>query len=252
MAAKITPDQFENVQIKNFYYFEELPSTMTVARELALAGCPSLTVVLAETQTQGRGRINRLWHSQAGGLYFTLIVRTGLPLHQCSLFNFLASVVLVRVIKQQYDLSVSVKWPNDLLFGMRKLAGMLSEVITPKDQPPIVSIGIGLNVNNNPALNEPAAISLKEILGKPLLRAVLLEAFINEFESALSSFDAAAILQEWRACTITLNREVIIETIRGTHKGLAVDIDDYGALVLQMQDGSLKTVSHGDCFIFSG
>jgi BirA family transcriptional regulator, biotin operon repressor / biotin---[acetyl-CoA-carboxylase] ligase len=244
----LSDDNFEDTKI-NLHYFKEVTSTMEVARKLAMADCPTMTVVLADTQTKGRGRLKRSWHSQAGGLYFTVILRPGLPLQQCSLLNFLASVVLTHVIKQQCDLSVAVKWPNDILFGTRKLAGMLSELITPKNQAAIFNIGIGLNVNNTPSQDEPSAISLKEILGRPISRRLIIEKFMSGLEKNLDPFDANHVLSEWKAHAITLNRQVTIETIQGTYQGLAVDIDKDGALILQMENGSLKTVFHGDCFI---
>lgn len=244
----ISDTNFENSKI-NLHYFKEVTSTMTIARKLAMEACPNMTVVLADIQTKGRGRMKRVWQSEAGGLYFTVIVRTDLPLNKCSLLNFLASVVLTRVIQQHCDLKISVKWPNDILFGSRKLAGMLSELITPPHQVAAVNIGIGLNVNNTPSQIEPTAISLKEILGQPVSRRMLLEAFTGEFEKQLDPFDTDRILSEWKTHTTTLHKRVIIETLHGTYEGIAVDIDPNGALILKRDDGSLKTVSHGDCFI---
>lgn len=241
-------DNFEHMKF-DLHYFKEVTSTMTIARKLAMEDCAAITVVLADTQTEGRGRMDRSWHSKAGGLYFTVMVPTQLPLQDCSLLNFLTSVVLTRVIKKLCNLSVAVKWPNDVFFGTRKLAGMLSELVTPEGQSNIVNIGVGLNVNNTPSQDEPIAISLKEILGKQVSRRKLLEAFMVDFEKKLGAFDPNAILSEWKTHTMTLNRQVRIETLHGTFHGLAIDIDANGALILKMKDGSLKTVSHGDCFL---
>ncbi len=236
-------------RMATIHYFQEISSTMSVARTLALNACPHMTVVIAETQTQGRGRLARVWRSHAGGLYFTLVLRPQIPLEHCHFLNFLASVVLTRVIKAHCGIAIGVKWPNDVLFGHRKLSGMLSELITPPDAPPIVNIGIGLNVNNEPSEEEPMAVSLREILGRPVMRQQLLSEFLNEFEYRAASINIQNILSEWKKYTITLNRQVVIETVHGVYEGMAVDIDHEGALVLQTADGSLKTVSHGDCFL---
>jgi BirA family transcriptional regulator, biotin operon repressor / biotin---[acetyl-CoA-carboxylase] ligase len=231
------------------YYFPEIDSTMTAARTLARSGCPAFTVVVAECQTLGRGRLKRTWHSMEGGLYFTLVLRPALRPEDSGQINFLASVTLATVLREYCGIDAGVKWPNDILVGNRKIAGMLSEQETDGAQVHYVNIGIGLNVNNDPSPVEPSAVSLKELVGKPVLRAPLLNLFLDELERNLEKMSWEETLWAWRKMTVTLNRRVKIATARETVEGIAKDIDGTGALILQLADGSQKKIVYGDCFI---
>ena len=234
------------------HYFPEIDSTMTVARKMARMGCPPFTVVVAERQTLGRGRLNRTWHSPDGGLYFTLVLRPSLRPEDSGQVNFLTSIVLARVLQAHCGIEAGVKWPNDILVEDRKIAGMLSEQETDGTRVHYVNIGIGLNVNNDPTPVEPTATSLKKLLGKPVLRAPLLNRFIDELERSIEQMSWEETLDVWRKLAVTLNRQVRIVTTRETVEGMAMDIDSTGALILQLADGTQKRIVYGDCFIRPG
>ncbi|MBL0712880.1 MAG: biotin--[acetyl-CoA-carboxylase] ligase [Desulfosarcina sp.] len=225
----------------------EIDSTMNAARALARQGCPEFTVVTADRQTQGRGRMRRSWHSADGGLYFTVVLRPELPAALGPLVTFAAGVVWGQVLSEEYGLPVGLKWPNDMLVEERKVSGMLSEMETRGDMVNFVNIGIGLNVNNDPTPTEPGAVSLKQLVGKPLSRRVLLTRFLDRFERRVDG-RLADVIEEWKHRTVTLNRPVRIQTIHETISGIARDVDDSGALILEQPDGSLQRVVHGDCF----
>jgi BirA family biotin operon repressor/biotin-[acetyl-CoA-carboxylase] ligase len=230
------------------HYHQELSSTMDEAKALAFAGCPDFTTVLAERQTSGRGRLQRVWQSARGGLYFTLVLRPNFPPRLSFRVNFAASVVLAKVLQGMFDIDARVKWPNDILVGERKLSGMLSELETDGEAIAFVNLGIGINVNNDPEIVEPNAISMKELLGKPTSRQALLARFLDDFEDRLHHHPLDDIITEWKEYTLTLNRQVKIVTINGQFEGFARDVDESGALVLELADGSLKKVIYGDCF----
>ncbi len=226
----------------------EIDSTMNAARELAREGCPSFTVVTAERQHQGRGRMQRTWHSSDGGLYFTIVLRPQLPAALSALATFAAGVVWAQVLSEDYGLSVGLKWPNDLLAGERKLSGLLAEMETRGDMVNFVNIGVGLNVNNEAARYEPRAIALKEIVGRPLSRRNLLTRFLDRFEPRMKANSLEGVIAQWKALSTTLGRPVVIQTVQGSFAGTARDVDETGALMLEQPDGTLRRVVHGDCF----
>jgi BirA family biotin operon repressor/biotin-[acetyl-CoA-carboxylase] ligase len=231
------------------HYFSEVSSTMDIARDMARKGAPHLTVVIAGRQTSGRGRLRRSWHSSDGGLYFTLILRPDIPLQWCSRVNFAASLALCRVIRKLTGLNAAVKWPNDLLVEGGKLSGMLSEMEAVAEMVSFVTVGIGINVNNDPTAVEPNACSLMQLLGKPVSRKEILARFLHELQTYLDGSDVNLenVVLEWKEMTCTLGRNVSVITPQETSTGLALDIDSAGALILKLADGSLKKVLYGDC-----
>ncbi len=229
-------------------YYEELTSTMDVAKDLARKGCPDFTTVIAGRQASGRGRLKREWHSDKGGLYFTVVLRPDLPPVLSFRVSFLASLTLARVLNEMFGVDVRVKWPNDLLVDERKICGMLSELEAEADRVAFINVGIGINVNNDPSAIEPAATSLKAILGRRISIKDILARYLDAFEQRMKTAALDRVIEEWKACTVTLDREVRVVTTRDVFTGKAVDIDDNGALVLKCDDGSLQKVLYGDCF----
>ena len=163
-----------------FTYYPEVSSTMDIARKLARGGCPALTVVAAERQTLGRGRLQRHWHSEAGGLYFTVVMRPNVAPMVSLRVNFCASLVMALTLQQLYGIHAAVKWPNDILVSDRKLAGMLSEMEAETDRVAYVNVGIGLNVNNDPSPAAPGAVTLKELMGHPVSRKAILATYLDD------------------------------------------------------------------------
>ena len=148
----------------NILYYPEVSSTMDTAKDLARKNCPDFTVVVAGRQTRGRGRLKRQWLSDDGGLYFTMVLRPDIPVLMSSRVNFLASLTLARVLRELFQIDAAVKWPNDILVDDHKISGMLSELEAETDRVLFISIGMGINVNNDPSEVEPGASSLKKII----------------------------------------------------------------------------------------
>jgi len=232
----------------NILYYPEVSSTMDTAKELARKDCPDFTVVVAGRQTRGRGRLRRQWLSDDGGLYFTMVLRPDIPVLLSSRVNFLASLTLARVLRELFQIDAAVKWPNDILVDGHKISGMLSELEAETDRVLFISIGMGINVNNDPSGAEPAASSLKKITGREISKKMLLARFLAEFEECIKRADFENVISEWKRYTVTLNRRVKIVTHKEVSEGLAVDVEQDGALILELADGTRKKIVYGDCF----
>ena len=229
------------------HYFPEVSSTMDIARDMARKGAPHLTVVIAGRQTCGRGRLRRVWHSDDGGLYMTVILRPDIPLQWCFRVNFAASLTLCRMLRRETGVSAAVKWPNDILVNGKKLSGMLSEMEAEAGMVSFITVGIGINVNNDPTFLETAACSLKQLTGAPLSRRALLAAYLNELEDYLRHADSENTINDWKTMNCTIGKQVRVVSMQETSSGCAVDVDPSGALILKLADGSLKKILYGDC-----
>lgn len=229
-------------------YYPELPSTMAVAKELARNDCPDFTTVIAGRQTGGRGRLNRLWLSEEGGLYFTMVLRPDLPPVFSFRVSFLASLTLARLLRDLFQIDASVKWPNDILVNERKISGMLSELEAEADRLAFINIGLGINVNNDPSTVQPEATSIRKILGRKVSKKDILFRYLDAFENKIQTTDFDRVVQDWKQYTVTLNRDVRVVTNKKVITGRAVDVDDTGALILKCADGSLQKIIYGDCF----
>jgi BirA family biotin operon repressor/biotin-[acetyl-CoA-carboxylase] ligase len=230
------------------HYFEEIESTMDIAKNLARNDCPDFTVVIAGSQNRGRGRLKRTWLSSAGGLYFTIVLRPQMPPVLSSRVGFAAAMILAKTLRRRFDIEAVVKWPNDILVDGKKISGMLSEMEAEADMVSFINIGIGINVNNDPGKSEPMATSLRNILGRKIPKKPLLSGFLNEFESYINSSDLDLVVSEWKKYSVTLNSYVKIITGQEVSEGFALDVDENGALLLRLDNGSIKKILHGDCF----
>ncbi len=239
----------------HIHFFQKLSSTMDKAREMARTGARHLTVIVAEKQTKGRGRLNRTWLSSKGGLWFTIILKPDLPPVLSFRVNFAASLCLAKTLIKLFKINASIKWPNDILVNGKKLAGLLSEMETKADMISFVNIGIGLNVNNSPEEMEPNAVSIKNILNREVSRKKILTTFLDEFKLELAAIhdknlhgENKNIIDKWKKYTSTIGKQVTIETSGSISHGLAVDVDSSGALILQQENGTQKKIIYGDCF----
>jgi len=230
------------------HHYQTLPSTMDMARDLARKGAPDGSVVIAEVQKKGRGRMQRHWLSQRGGIYMTLILRPRIPAVSGFLLNFMTGTSLVETIREFTGIDARVKWPNDLLVGRKKLSGMIAEMETAADMITFVNIGIGINVNNNPSTEEKSATSIAQLLGYKIRRKELLYMFFDNLAARMEQMNLDTAVQDWKQYTMTIGREVEVVTLTDTTRGKAVDVDDSGALHVKLPDNTIKKVVYGDCF----
>ncbi len=232
----------------NLVYVPEVDSTQSLARHEAELGASEGTIVIAEAQTAGRGRFGRRWVSPAGvNLYFTVVLRPDADrLRRLSIITPLAVVRAVRIVT---GLEAKIKWPNDVLIGDKKLAGILIETVMAGDTVDFALLGIGVNVNLDVATYpEIASIatSLRTELGHEISRELLLLALFKELEQLYLETSAKSALDEWRSLLVTLGHEVKATTGNRVEEGVAEDVDASGDLILRRTNGSRVIIAAGD------
>ncbi len=232
----------------NIHYFDQLDSTMDTARQMARKGCPDFTVVIAGTQIQGRGRMDRSWVSQKGGLYLTLVLRPDIPAVMSPRVNFAASLVLAQTLRDTCGIDARVKWPNDILVHGQKISGMLSEMEAAEDRVAYINIGIGINMNNQPPPDLPTATSVRALKGEAVSRTNFLAEFLDRLEAKLHPQDFSRVIADWKSISATLGQQVRIVSRNEITEGKAMDVDPNGALIVETPDKTLKTIYYGDCF----
>ena len=242
----LLPFEFPGLEQK-IHYFSEIGSTMDAARELAKKGAGEGTIVLAEAQTHGRGRLGREWLSPKGGIYFTLILRPRISPANAPRINLMASVAVAVTIRKLFGLDAGLKWPNDVLIEGKKVCGILAEMDAETDVLNFVNLGIGINANTSIPRFEKTATSLKHATGKDISRKELLGALLLEIEHRQASLMEATLLEEWRKLSVTLDKDVRIVAPGEVIVGRAIDVDTTGALIIRQRNGSLKKAVAGDC-----
>ena len=242
----LLPFEFPGLEQK-IHYFSEIGSTMDAARELAKKGAGEGTIVIAEAQTHGRGRLGREWLSPKGGIYFTLILRPKISPANAPRINLMASLAVAVTIRKLFGLDAGLKWPNDVLIEGKKVCGILAEMDAETDVLNFVNLGIGINANTSIPRFEKTATSLKHATGKDISRKELLGALLVEIEHRQASLMEASLLEEWRKLSVTLGKDVRIVAPGEVIVGRAIDVDTTGALIIRERNGSLKKAVAGDC-----
>lgn len=228
----------------------ETASTNDVARAQGRRGARAGFVVAASRQNRGRGRLGRAWESPPhGGLYVSVLLRPDLAMVQAGQLTILSSVVARDAVEAISGLRPQIKWPNDLMVGGRKLAGLLIETEPVGARLAFAVIGIGINVRQGEDDFSPEvrglATSLYLATGQLYRRADLLVALLNAFAKWLGRpFSEAR--ESWVASSLTLGQRVALTTLRGTRYGQAVGLDASGALLLRDDSGEVELVTAGD------
>jgi BirA family biotin operon repressor/biotin-[acetyl-CoA-carboxylase] ligase len=233
---------------RDVIYHDTVKSTNDIAKELARRGGKEGTVVVAAEQSKGRGRLNRTWRSPRGGVFMSILLKPDLHPGALSRLTLLSGLAVVRAIKSLYGLAVELKWPNDLIVKDRKLGGILSEMEGEAQRVNFVVIGIGLNANTKVSINTPTT-SIKELIGGEVELVQLIREILTHFEQLYEGFlsGSLAFIEEYKDISHTLEKDVKIIQQGGVIIGRAVDIDEDGAMVLRLADGSYQKVLSGDC-----
>lgn len=235
-------------------YLEETDSTNEVAKRLAREGAGEGTVVVAEHQTRGKGRLGRQWISPPrAGVYFTVILRPPLTPAEAPQATLMAAVAAARGLISATGLEVRIKWPNDLLISGRKVAGILTELGADMDRIHYLVIGIGINVNIRredlpPELNYPTT-ALQSELKRPVSRRRILQLCLEELESAYQGWiknGFSPLRQQWKELSHTLGERVKVNLGEKVVEGLAEDLAEDGSLLLRQPDGSLCRLVAGE------
>jgi BirA family transcriptional regulator, biotin operon repressor / biotin---[acetyl-CoA-carboxylase] ligase len=244
---------------RELQYWPEVDSTNAMALRLAAEWAVEGTVVVAEAQSKGRGRVGKPWYSPPGlNLYLSVILHPAVEVQKAALLTLISSLAIADAIDAEGG-QAQVKWPNDVLLADRKVAGVLGEVQALGERVETLVLGIGVNVNVSQdsldhALGQTAwgATSLKEVLGREIDRVAFAVTLLESLERRYDRFRASegkAIVQEWKARSCLGQRARIIERGRSI-EGIAEDIDESGWLLVRLDDGSLLRVSEGETLPF--
>jgi BirA family biotin operon repressor/biotin-[acetyl-CoA-carboxylase] ligase len=229
-------------------------STNDDLQVLAARGAPEGTVVLADQQTHGRGRQGRTFASPAGvGIYLSILLRPTIALEQLPQLTLVAAVAAADAITAVCGLSVTLKWPNDVEVGGRKVAGILTEAVLRTGEPAVVIIGIGINVNTTLAQLPPTlhdrVTSLALASGAPVSRPLLIIRLLSCLEDCYDTFyraGMAAIILRWQQYGRLYGRTVQFSEGSDLQTGHAIGLDDDGALVVQKADGTRHRIISGE------
>lgn len=237
-----------------YHHLSRTTSTNDQAMALALQGAPHGTLVVAEEQTHGRGRLERPWTSSPHhGIYLSLLLRGPFSFERAPQVTMVSALTLTRLLRNNWGLDAWTKWPNDVLIRGRKVAGILTEAKSDQDQVHFLVMGVGINVNHRPGdLAGPfryPATSLAMELGHALRRTEFLAAYLDSFEEdfrrwSREGFDVFS--KEWESTSWILNRTI---TLKGPHadlSGKVVGFSSGGALRLLQHDGTEALVWAGD------
>ncbi|WP_034621519.1 biotin--[acetyl-CoA-carboxylase] ligase [Desulfovermiculus halophilus] len=235
-------------------YLDRTESTNLVARKSAEGGAPEGFLVVAEEQTQGRGRRSRIWHSPSGGgIFMSFVLRPTLPPNETPVITLVTAVALAEAVQNRTGLTPHIKWPNDILIGRRKLAGILTETSAHPDAVDYVVVGVGINVNK-PSSMFPAEIaglatSVYEETGKKIQRVELAADFLFEFEKNYELFKNQRIehiIQRWREFADIVGKKVKVDVLGKIYQGEVVAVEDNGVLVVQDKQGGEHRLVSGD------
>ena len=237
----------------NLYYFDTIDSTNTHAKELAARGAPHGTVLIADSQTGGRGRMGRSFYSPAGsGIYLSMLLRPGCPARDLMHLTCATAVAAADGIQAATGLRPGIKWTNDLVVGKKKLGGILTELsLDSCGNAEYAIIGIGINCNqsseNFPEEIRQIATSLHLAVGKEVDRAQVIAQLLVAFQHMSENLrNPIATLDRYRADCITVGQEISLVRGDEVRHGKALDVDNEGALVVEFADGTKQAVRSGE------
>jgi BirA family biotin operon repressor/biotin-[acetyl-CoA-carboxylase] ligase len=233
--------------------YEIVDSTNAEARRRAEAGATHGAVIQAITQSAGRGRYRRPWVSEAGNLYCSVILRPDCPVAQAGQLSFVVALAGAAAIEDlSPGCSVRVKWPNDLLLGRSKIAGILLESsLDAAGRAAWVVAGIGVNLVSHPAGTVSPATDLAAAGAGEIGSLALLERYLERLAGLEAEWRAtgfAALRLAWLDRAVGLGEVVTIRGAKDTRTGRFEDLDKEGGLVLRREDGATETVTAGDVF----
>ena len=244
---------------QEMHHFGEVPSTNALARQMMHeVGCEvqSGTVLIAEQQSGGSGRLNRAWLSPEGGIWATIVLMPKTTVETSFVIMAAVSIALVKAIRKECGLSALIRWPNEVFIADKKVAGTTLELSASNGVIRYCLAGIGVDVNIPIQKSMPnianIATSISDELGHEIDRAPLFAIFLKEFERRYQMIlkgETESILREWRSLSNTLHRRVRIRTVREGFDGEAMDIEENGALLVHRDNGDVEEVIAGDCIV---
>ncbi len=237
---------------KNIHYFDEVSSTNSLAKDIG-ASEEEGTLVIAEVQNGGRGRMGREWVSPQGGIWMSVLLKPGIPLRHASRLTLVAGLAVTNVMRD-LGLDARIKWPNDVRINGKKVCGILTEAKAEVDRVDYVVLGIGINANMDlkdiPDPLRSGSTTLKAELGRHVRRVQFLQDLLFELEQQYIRFKTqqfSQILNDWLALSDTIGREVKVTTPSRIIEGKAVGVTSDGALVIRKADNTKEEVIAGRC-----
>jgi BirA family biotin operon repressor/biotin-[acetyl-CoA-carboxylase] ligase len=248
IAAEVSGDFWKEV-----VFYKSVDSTNERAAVLGKK-LSAGTVIIADEQARGRGRLGRTWISPPGvNIYMSAVLRPEIQPRDATLLTIAASLACVRALRMKSELDVLIKWPNDIVVSGKKLGGILTEVRSDPDAINLAIIGIGINVNMGetdfPEEIRAIATSVMVETGLHWRRSDLIIQLLKEFEfwyKTLKRSGRLPLLKEWKRLSSTLGRDVEVVAGNESFSGLAEDVDEEGMLLVRLPSGVLKKVSTGD------
>lgn len=241
---------------RHYVYLERTESTNKIAKSIAFQGVEEGTVVCAEEQADGRGRLNRGWYSPYGkGLWFSLILRPAFLPQEAPKCTLMAAVALTKAFHELGLTKATIKWPNDILVGSKKLVGILTEMNGSMEEISYIVMGIGINLLT---VKEDLPEEIKEVATSFAIEgvhvdrrhafSVILKHLEEQYEK-VNHEGFQSTLEEWKTMAITLHKEVVVKAPGGEFFGTAIDIDMDGNLIVEREDGRIERVIAGDVSI---
>ncbi len=242
---------------KDIFHFRETDSTNIRAKDLAAGGAPEGTLVIAEKQTRGKGRRNRIWFSPEGeGIYASLILRPAIPPGEAPRITLMVAVAAVEALLSLTQLKVKIKWPNDILVNGKKMAGILSEVSTGMEKVDYIIAGIGINVNTREEhFSEDIkgkATSLLIETGKTFPRVDVIQAYLKWCENyyeVLRKSGFEPVIRRWKELADIIGQRIMVDVMGKMYFGQVQDVDNDGVLILKDNQGRFHRITSGDVLL---
>jgi len=239
---------------KNIHYEESVESTQKIAHRLSNEDEPEGTIIIAEEQRSGKGRMDRTWHSpKYTGIWMSLIIRPNIPLTKAPQLTLLTAVAIVQAMEEETGLQPEIKWPNDVLLNGKKVTGILTELQAEADRIHSIIIGIGINVNQKkedfPSELQEKASSLFIEKGEVISRAGLIKSFFKHFEKLYllyldQGFFPIKLL--WEGYAVSIGKILKARTLTNVIEGKALGITDEGVLKLEDETGFVHHIYSAD------
>ena len=256
-----TPDLMSSDEIKvglgtkilgrEIISYAQTSSTNDIALDLAAGGMPEGTLILTESQTEGRGRRKRKWLSPMGtGILASLILRPSIMAHEAHCVTLISAAAVAQAIRCMTQLPALIKWPNDVIINDRKVSGILTEMRTERGWVNFLVVGIGVTVNiprsRFPAEIMDSATSLSVELGHKISRIALLQEILRQLECRYVKMEERKIdvlMAEWKSLSATMGRQVRVGLSNRIVSGHALDMDETGALLVRTDTGQIQRIT---------
>lgn len=260
-----SPDILNPVEIKellktkfigrDIIYLDSVDSTNSYGKRMAEGDFWDGTVIIAEEQTSGRGRLGRDWVSPKGkGIWMTIMLKPDIKPNLASQVTLIAAVAVLKAIKSIYNMDIMIKWPNDLVVNGKKVCGILTELGAEIERINYLCVGIGINANSeesdfiNKALDTATSIKIAtsiKVERKELI-ARILTVFENYYSLFLEKGSIGFMVEEYKKYLINIGKEVRLVTKNEEIQAKAEDINSEGHLLVRLKDGTLKEISSGE------